>query len=163
MSLTSTPFSILDENKRRTIVSLVTNGSSRRVAARFVGCAPSTITRTVARFPEFAERLIRAEQAAEVTLLKRVQTAAEQDKYWRAAAWLLERRNPEDFAARPPRSFTTDQVAQILGQLVEVLRNELPAETCRHALEKLDGLLAEFEMVEEKVAGDKRPKEERGE
>jgi len=36
---------LLDESKRRVIIALVTNGSSRRVAARYVGCAPSTITR----------------------------------------------------------------------------------------------------------------------
>ena len=44
----------LDEAKRRKIIALLANGSSRRVAARVVGCAHSTITRTAERDPEFA-------------------------------------------------------------------------------------------------------------
>ena len=39
----------LDENKRRKIIALLANGSSRRVAARYVGRSPSTIHRTMLR------------------------------------------------------------------------------------------------------------------
>ncbi len=50
---------VLDETKRKTIIALLANGSSRRMAAGYVGCAPSTITRTAARDPEFAAQLAR--------------------------------------------------------------------------------------------------------
>lgn len=139
---------VLDEMKKQTVIGLLTNGSSRRVAARFIGCAPSTITRTAARDSEFAERLVRAEQTAEVSLLKSVQAAAKLEKHWRAAAWLLERRNPQDFASRPPRLFAGEEVAEILGQFVGVLRADLPEENCRKALEKLDAMLTEFRTAE---------------
>jgi IS30 family transposase len=38
---------VLDEGKRMKIVALLSNGSSRRTAARIVGCAPSTVTYTI--------------------------------------------------------------------------------------------------------------------
>jgi hypothetical protein len=150
---------ILDADKRQTIVSLLANGSSRRVAARFIGCAPSTITYTAARCPEFAERLVRAEQTAEVGLLQRVQAAAKLEKHWRAAAWLLERRNPEDFAARAPRLLSGDQVAAVLEQIIEVLRDDLPEENCRRVREKLGMLLSEFTTADAPVIVERGPAE----
>lgn len=44
---------------------------------------------------EFSERLTRAKGYAALRLLAFIQDAAPQD--WRAAAWMLERRYPEDF------------------------------------------------------------------
>jgi len=43
---------VLDAAKRQKILALVANGSSRRTAARYVGCEPSTIGRTAMRDPE---------------------------------------------------------------------------------------------------------------
>ncbi len=51
----------LDETKRRKILALLANGSSRRVAARIAGCAHSTIARTAQRDPQFAAELDAAE------------------------------------------------------------------------------------------------------
>jgi hypothetical protein len=85
---------VLDETKRRMIIALLMNGSSRRMAAGFVGCAPSTITRTAARDAEFAAQLARAEGNAETEALSLIRKAAHKERYWRAAAWLLERKNP---------------------------------------------------------------------
>ena len=51
---------VLDEKKRAKIIALVANGSSRRMAARYVACAPSTITRTAMRDPDFAAQLAAA-------------------------------------------------------------------------------------------------------
>ncbi len=58
---------ILDDAKRRMVIALVTQGSSRRVAGRYVGCAGTTITRTAQRDPEFAAQLARAEQMKDHT------------------------------------------------------------------------------------------------
>jgi DNA invertase Pin-like site-specific DNA recombinase len=55
---------LLDEAKRWQVVALITAGFSRRMAAREVGCAGSTITRTAARDPEFARQLAEAEEPA---------------------------------------------------------------------------------------------------
>ena len=122
---------VLDEPKRRLIVALVANGSSRRVAAHFVGCAPSTITRTAARDPDFAQQMAHAEQTAEIGLLRSVQKASRMPKHWRAAAWLLERRNPEDFAVRPPNIVTEQQAADAIHQIIQTLDQDLPEENFR--------------------------------
>ncbi len=142
---------ILDEPKRRLIVALVTGGSSRRTAARYVGCAPSTITRTAARDPEFAAQLARAEQTAEINLLRSVQTASKMPKHWRAAAWLLERRNPEDFAARQPHLVTEQQMADIITHLIEVINEDLPEENYRHAMQTLDDMLLEMRNLHQPI------------
>jgi len=117
---------VLDQSKRGSIIALIANGSSRRVAARFVGCAPATITRMAARDPEFAEQLAHAEHKAEIKLLRSVQIAANDQKYWRAAAWLLERRNPEDFAARGARLFTAQQVSDMFTRLLVEQLKQFP-------------------------------------
>ncbi len=89
---------VLDEDKRRTVIAMVANGSSRRMAAAYIGCAPSTITRTAARDPEFAAQLGRAECNVETEALALIRKAARNECHWRAAAWILERKNPIDFA-----------------------------------------------------------------
>jgi hypothetical protein len=138
----------LNEAKRQTILALLAGGNSRRSAARFVGCAPCTIGRTVLRDPEFAEKVARAEQSAEVHLLRLVQTAAKSEKHWRAAAWLLERRNPQDFATRPPRVFTGPQVVQLLAHIMDVMTEDLPEGTYEQAIAKLEKMVAESNEVE---------------
>jgi hypothetical protein len=147
----------LDDAKRQRIIALITRGSSRRVAARYVGCAPSTITRAAQRDPAFVAQLAKAEQSAEISLLRRIQAAAKKERHWRAAAWLLERRNPEDFMARPPRLFTGLQVVAIFTQVAELLRGELPEDNCRRAIHKLDQLIVEFTAADLPVAVENAP------
>ena len=126
----------LDDKKRRTILALISNGSSRRIAARFVGCAPSTITRTADRDPFFAEQLASAENMVEVKTLQAIQNAAQKDRYWRAAAWLLERRNPEDFCRRSPELFTFEQIENLLANLRKSIVHIVPQKLESKILQK---------------------------
>ena len=135
---------VLDEAKRNMVIALVSNGSSRRVASRYVGCAPATITRTAQRDPEFALKLARAEHNTEVKLLRAVQIAATKPKFWRAAAWLLERTNPDDFAARSPKLLTMDQVTNLFSHVVDVIGVDLPDENRRRALRTAEELILEY-------------------
>jgi IS30 family transposase len=136
---------MLDAAKRERIIALVANGSSRRIAARLVGCSPSTITRTAARDAVFADALARAEEAVEVDSLRAIRRAAQTDRYWRAAAWLLERRNPEDYARRGPRLYSAAQVADMFAEALATLSPQM-AETPRlQAMQKLSTLLLEFD------------------
>ncbi len=105
---------VLDETKRKTIIALLANGSSRRVAARYVGCSALTIARTAERDPDFAAEIDRAQQNAEIEALRYIRSAARKDRYWRAAAWILERRNPDEFAPRPPKLLTYEHLAEML-------------------------------------------------
>ncbi|MGA2620847.1 MAG: hypothetical protein ABSF26_24765 [Thermoguttaceae bacterium] len=132
---------VLDEAKRMKILALLSNGSSRRTAACMVGCAPSTITYTAARDPQFAEEIARAERNVEIEALRAIRTAMRQERYWRAAAWVLERKNPDDFAPRPPKMFSQAEVCQLLSHVAEMLVGDLPEENCRRAIEWLDELM----------------------
>ena len=136
---------VLDPAKRRQIAALLTVGCSRRVAARYVGCSPSTISRTAARDPAFAEELARAETHQQVELLAAIRRAAKTDRYWRAGAWLLERTNPQDFAPQKPGLFTADQVVGMFVEAIDSLREELAAGQRQRAIEKLGALLLEFD------------------
>ena len=98
------------------------------MAAREVHCNPATITRTAARDPDFADRLTKAESLADKRALESIVRAVEQERYWRAAAWMLERRNPEEFARRAPHTFTGEQVMEVVARLVRVLLPAVPAE-----------------------------------
>ncbi len=135
----------LDTDKRQRVIALLTVGCSRRIAARHVGCSPSTITRTAARDPDFADQVARAETNLEVELLDSIRTAAKNERYWRAAAWLLERKNQEDYTHRSIRVYTHDQVVQFLAAALDTLREEFPQPKRDQAIQKLDTLLLKFD------------------
>jgi len=134
---------VLDEIKKREILALVTVGCSRRTAARYVGCSPQTIQRTADRQREFAEQLRKAESKVEIGYLKNIQAAAKKEQYWRAAAWALERRNPEDFAARRPEVITIDQIKTLIAQFAQIIVAEVPVARFRKSIiKKLEAIAA---------------------
>jgi len=132
---------VLDQFKKREILALLTVGCSRRTAARYVGCATSTIQNTALRDAAFADELRRAEYKSEIGYLKSIQNAAKQEKYWRAAAWALERRNPQDFARRGPDVITVDQIKQILAQFAAIIVEEVPVAKHRKSILKRLGAM----------------------
>lgn len=132
---------VLDEYKRREILAIVSVGCSRRTAARYVGCSVSTIQNTAERDPSFGDRLRRAEQSAEVGYMRNIQKAAAKEQYWRAAAWALERINPDDFAPRRPDALRIDEAVRLLMELTEILVEEIPAARYRKAVLRRVGML----------------------
>ena len=119
--------------------------SSRRIAASYVDCAPSTIQNTADRDPDFAEKLRQAEYQAEIGYMKSIQNAAKKEQYWRAAAWALERRNPEDYAPRSPDVLSVNQVKRLLLKLTEIIVSEVPAARYRKGiLKRLEELIADL-------------------
>jgi hypothetical protein len=131
----------LDDEKRRQIIALLANGSSRRMAANYVGCAPNTIVRTMLRDPQFAAAVREAEQNTEIEALRRVRNAGRDHRYWRAAAWLLERRNPQDFAHRPPHAFTDQQIVNLFLTVASPFIAKMPDDDVADALDRLDEIV----------------------
>ncbi len=122
------PQPVLTDEKRNAIVAILSVGCPRYVAARYVGCSPTTIARTAARDPQFAARLRQAQAGVELAFLRRIGKAADKEQYWRAAAWALERMYPQRYARRDPRdSFDGRQVQAALEVLAELLCGFLPA------------------------------------
>lgn len=146
---------VLDKIKRTQILAILGVGCSRRTAASYVGCAPSTIRHTAERDPEFAEQLGHAEYNAEINYLKHIQQAARKEQYWRAAAWALERKNPRDFARRGPDVITLDQIASLLAQFTEIIVEEVPvAHYRKNILKRFASLTANLQRSSRKKAPD---------
>lgn len=132
---------ILDEAKQREICAILAVGCSRATAARYVGCHPDTIRNTALRDEAFAEALGQAESKHEVRHLTFINKAAEEGRYWRAAAWALERRFPSRYGRRRGDLFTAEQVSHVLAQFAGAILDEVPdAEQQERILARLTGL-----------------------
>src|SRR5688572_23038777 len=89
---------VLDDVKQHEVCALLNAGCSLRAAARYVGCAPSTISRTSETNPRFAGMIRAAYMRRELKLLDDIREAGH--THWRASAWMLERLYPDRYG--PP-------------------------------------------------------------
>ena len=132
---------VLDAMKKREILAVLTLGGSRRIAAKYVGCAVSTIQNAANRDPEFAEALERAESNLAVRCLTKIDKAADKEQYWRAAAWALERRYPREFASEQADKISAERMRHLLAQLAEIIVAEVPVARFRkNVLKRLASL-----------------------
>lgn len=74
-------------------------GMTYRHAAMYAGIDEATLLRWRRRFADFAGQLQEAEGHAVAANMARIRKAA-MDGDWRASAWILERRFPEDYGTR---------------------------------------------------------------
>jgi len=134
-----------NDEVREKVLTLLASGVSRRSAARFVGCSASTITRAAQRDPDFGARVARAESMLELEALQRVRKAAEEPRYWRAAAWLLERRCAQDYAVQPRERYPSLLLAKAWNEMFSLLVDDLPADRCRRIVKKLHEVMLDVE------------------
>ncbi len=116
----------LDDVKRREVCALVSTGCGIVRAAKYVGCNPSTIRREALRNVDFHDLLRQAELSAELEPLRLLRQKA--TTHWRAAAWLLERTNPERFGKQEIQRLNQDQVMELFEHFLNVLVEEIPDE-----------------------------------
>jgi hypothetical protein len=117
---------VLDEGKQREICAILAVGCSRLIAARYVGCHRNTIRSTAMRDKNFLRAIRQAESKHEILHLTHINAAAKEGRYWRAAAWALERKYPTRYGHRDPHMFTIEQVSQVLAQFADVILEEVP-------------------------------------
>jgi len=93
-----------------TICQALAAGTPLKYAAVYAGVGISTVHNWVARadgdggiYAEFRDAIRRAQARSVTRLVAQIATAA-QGGDWRAAAWLLERRAPEEFVAPEKRA-----------------------------------------------------------
>ncbi len=141
---------VLDDLKKAHVVLLIASGLSRREAAHFMQCAHTTIGRTAARDPDFATKLSQAEATSHIEAVNRIRGAAQDPKYWRAAAWMLERRSPEEYARRDPNTFTADQVMSLLARFYSEVQPIVQAGKNEQFEQSFDDVL---EAIEAKSGG----------
>jgi hypothetical protein len=122
---------VLDDIKRGEICAILAVGCSRATAARYVGCHSITIRRTAERDEAFKSALLQAESKHEVLHLSYINKAAKEGRYWRAAAWALERKYPDRWGQRDPHQFSLRQVSEVLSQFAAVVLEEIPERTLR--------------------------------
>jgi hypothetical protein len=138
---------VLDEYKRREVCALVSAGCGIEGAARYVGCNTRTIRREALRNPDFHEQLRNAELACELEPLRAMKRAAA--THWRAAAWLLERTQPNRFARRGPDAVTPAELDALMQRLSEAIAAELPdQETFARVCQILDAWVHYFERLD---------------
>ncbi len=77
------------------ISRFVRQGLTREAAASLSGIAVSTLYDWQRKFPEFYDAVKKAEAQLQASLVQHIEKASR--KNWTAAAWLLERRFPEEW------------------------------------------------------------------
>ena len=132
------PREVIDSKMKTKICGLLALGYSQNMAAKHVGCDSSTITRTAKRDPKFREQLADSQSDASIDALHLIRRTADQERYWRAAAWVLERRHPDEYGRRTPASFSDEEMIKVLDRMLQYIMPSVPAE-------KVDELMSEFE------------------
>lgn len=127
----------LDATKKGQILAIVSLGGTRAMAARFVGCTARTIRNEAQRDPEFAAALAKAADAPELVYLQSIRKAAQESRYWRAAAWALERTRPQRYGPRRPDTISFAQMRQFISELVAIVTEEVPARYRKRILQRL--------------------------
>lgn len=77
------------------ICDAITTGATYRLAAQYGGITYTTFNEWRKDNPEFSAAVEEAEGRGAMLLIGKIQKAATQS--WRAAAWILERRHPEEY------------------------------------------------------------------
>jgi len=127
----------LDGYKRREILAILAVGGTWQTAAEYVGCSVQTIRNTAQRDRNFAAELRRKSQHAEINYLQNIRAAAQNERYWRAAAWALERLQPDRYGKRGPDAITIDQIVELLAGFSDLIIQEVPAKFRKNVLKRL--------------------------
>lgn len=114
------------ESDLRLLCTLVSKGCTIKEAARYVGCKLADIRCERETNERFRRRLARAKMKAELAPLRAMQRAMLKD--WRAAAWFLERTQPEKFGRRSHRAFTQKQAKALIKDLTGIIGEEVATE-----------------------------------
>jgi hypothetical protein len=111
----------LTPEARETYVAAIGLGATHLAASAAAGVHPSTAERHRNANAAFAADIEKAKRGREVLWLKRIADAS--SKQWTAAAWLLERTNPDHYGRRAPEAEHSGAVKIIIeGGLPEFPR-----------------------------------------
>ena len=106
-----------DRHKR--IIDTLRAGNTRRAASWAGGIDQDTFARWLVRYAEFADDVKAAEADAELAMVQRVRTAA--DESWQAAAWWLERKMKQDWSARQEQTGADGGAVRVVVEYAEEL------------------------------------------
>jgi hypothetical protein len=115
----------LSQQQQHDVCLIVSVGCDRLAAAKYVGCSLADLRRAMQNVPQFAADVRRAEAAIEMTHMRNVQSAARDEKNWRASVWWLERRAPERYGRRDAGAVTAQQLEAFVAQLAAAVAEEV--------------------------------------
>jgi len=128
---------VLNESKVRHILSVVARGCSLEQAARYVGCAASTIRREARRNPKFGDELRRVLVDSELFALATIREAA--GRHWRAGRFLLEHSAAQRAREQNRRPLTRKQLRSFATAIAGVVESEVgDLETRQRVTERLE-------------------------
>ena len=130
----------LSPKQKNEALAVLSVGCSRAAAARCVRCSPHILLREITEHPLFAEQVAKAEEGIEVFCLSNLRKAAQKEQYWRAAAWMLERRLPDRYGTKKAKTLTAEHVQKFMATCMQIVAEELPDKERR---EKIINRLAE--------------------
>ena len=117
---------ILTAFEKAGIIAVLTAGCSRETAALYAKCSRWKLRQAISEDSKFATEVAKAEQESEVFFVNKIRKAADKEQYWRAAAWALERRFPNRYAARGAGTLSMDQVHGLVSKLADIVVQEIP-------------------------------------
>jgi hypothetical protein len=110
------PFKLADPQKRKTLLEALAAGNTRKAACAYAGISEDAFARYRAEYPDFADDVREAEAKAVIRAVGLILQAG--DKDWRALAWWLERRYPEEWGRKNQTILTGKDVGPV--QIEEV-------------------------------------------
>jgi hypothetical protein len=115
--------------KRAELCSLVSSGIDLEEAVGYVGCSTRTVRRETERNEEFRRALTEAQLFSGLDPVHFMRKAAQQD--WRAAAWLLERLDPNQFLRRDRSACTPEELTIVIDRVVEAALQQIDDQETR--------------------------------
>ena len=106
------------------LIEALASGLTITASCGLVGISRSTFYKWIENYPEFKQAVDGARPIIESNMLELIKDQAQTD--WRAAAWVLERRFPEDFSLKREvdlqvnKSNGTNEVIEFLKQAEEI-------------------------------------------
>jgi len=107
-----------DPETVKVIIDAILDCMTYAGAADAGGISYETFNEWRKNHPEFSEAVLKANAEAKRLHLKRVNQAGKRD--WRASAWMLERRWPEDYALKSALDLTSKGEKITWGQFVAI-------------------------------------------
>ena len=100
----------INKEMEEEIIQLLSDGMSQTKVALAMGINEKTIMDHRERFSEFSERIEKAKRATDALAHKSVKVGMLKD--WKAGAWWLERRHPEEFQEKKTIEVTKPSLVQ---------------------------------------------------
>lgn len=116
---------VMTPERRARLCELIAASHAIEEASEAIGVSIRTVQRERKRDEDFDHEVLLALQKTPDPL-KLMEQAAR--THWRAAAWLLERRHPEEYARKPVNATSPKQVAAALRFVQEAALEAVPAE-----------------------------------